>query len=395
MLSKSNYGEYYLNKVLLLCPIPPPYAGPEVATEILINNLPRKLTDYVHLKSNLRDENWKKGKFDLEGLYKVTVLLLKLTKILFRKDVTKVYLLLSSGKVGFLRDTVYILLSVLFGKKVILHYRGGNFDGFYEKSNRFQKKHISYVLNKSSTIIVQANILKKMFSCITNVKTEVLYNGLVVNGNKNNKVFNSDKTVLLFIGHIAFSKGFYELITVYKNIYKEYNLELIFAGTFRFEGKKSKTQKEFLKGSALEFYNNNEKIISNEIKEFVLNAGKYNAKYLGIISGDEKINVFRDADLLILPSYTEGFSVTVLEALAHGLPVIVSDVGALPEIIKEDVNGWITKPGNLCNLEQKIILSVNSKNNYSKISANNYKHFRDNFKIVDIAGQFEKILAET
>jgi len=381
-----------LNKVLLLCPTPPPYAGPEVASEILIKNLPRVLNDYIHLKSNIRKENWKKGKFDIDGLLKFFPLMLRFIKLTADKDIEKVYLLLSSSKIGFTRDSIYILISLFFGKKIILHYRGGNFDGFYAKRNFIFKKYIRFILDRCATVIVQAERLRRMFEEISDINTVVLYNGLEIDEGIREKAFNNDVTVLLFIGHVAFSKGFYELINVYKRIYKEHNLKLYFAGTFRFEGKKSKTQKAFLNGKTLDYYNKNSENISLLIKDFTENAERYNAKYLGTISGEKKKTVFENSDILILPSYTEGFSLTVLESLSYGLPVIVSNVGALPEIIKENENGWIVEPGNEESLEEKIALAVKSKSEFARISRNNKDHFRNNFSIKSVSEKFEDIL---
>lgn len=381
-----------MSKILLLCPTPPPYAGPEVASEILIKNLPRLLNDYIHLKSNIRNENWKKGKFDIDGLLKFFPLAARFIKLAAGKDIEKVYLLLSSSKIGFIRDSIYILISLFFGKKIILHYRGGNFDGFYSKRNYFFKRYIRFILNRCTTVIVQAERLRKMFDGISDIKTVVLYNGLEIDTGIGEKSFNNGVTVLLFVGHIAFSKGFYELINVYKRIYKKFDLRLLFAGTFRFEGKKSKTQKAFLNGETLDFYNRNSEKISLLIKDFTENAERYNAKYLGTISGETKKSVFENSDLLILPSYTEGFSLTVLESLSYGLPVIVSNVGALPEIIKENENGWIVEPGNEESLEEKIVLAVRNRNEFNRISGNNRSHFINNFSIKSVSEKFEDIL---
>lgn len=374
--------------------MPPPYAGPEVASEILLQNIPQELINIYHIKSNIRDENWKKGKFDLYGLILTQKIILKVIDCLIRKDIEKTYFLLSSSKIGFLRDSVYVLISYLFRKKIILHYRGGNFDGFYDKCNPLFKYYIKFILRISDLIIVQAEILKKMFLGITETKLKVLYNGLVVKENKTKKIFNKEETVLLFMGHIAFSKGFYELIRVYKRLFKKHSLKLLFAGTFRFEKEKSKTQRAFLNGKVLEYYENHSAEISAEINEFICNSEKYNSHYLGIVSGKEKENAFGGADILILPSYTEGFSFTVLEGLSDGLPVIVSNVGALPEIIKENYNGWIVEAGNEKSIEDKITFAVSNKEGFGAISNNNKQYFRDNFDVKIISRQFEKILYE-
>ena len=52
-------------------------------------------------------------------------------------------------------------------------------------------------------------------------------------------------------------------------------------------------------------------------------------------------------DLLVLPSILDGRPVVVLEALAMGVPVLASRVGALPEMIEDGHNGWLRDPGNV------------------------------------------------
>jgi glycosyltransferase involved in cell wall biosynthesis len=71
-------------------------------------------------------------------------------------------------------------------------------------------------------------------------------------------------------------------------------------------------------------------------------AGK--ARYEGYVSDERRRQLFESAALFVLPSYEEGFGMPVLEAMTAGVPVIVSNRGALPEVA--DTAGTIVDPDN-------------------------------------------------
>jgi glycosyltransferase involved in cell wall biosynthesis len=59
----------------------------------------------------------------------------------------------------------------------------------------------------------------------------------------------------------------------------------------------------------------------------------------------------RAADLFIQPSREpEGFSLALLEAMAAGLPVIATDIGGTPDLVRPGVDGWLMRPGDVAGL---------------------------------------------
>jgi glycosyltransferase involved in cell wall biosynthesis len=62
------------------------------------------------------------------------------------------------------------------------------------------------------------------------------------------------------------------------------------------------------------------------------------------VSDRELVDLYRTADVFVLPSLYEPFGMVIVEAMACGKPVIGTDVGGIPEIIREDTNGFLVPP---------------------------------------------------
>jgi len=72
-------------------------------------------------------------------------------------------------------------------------------------------------------------------------------------------------------------------------------------------------------------------------------------------------------DLYISPSHVDGSSVTLMEALASGLPCLVSDIPGNREWIEEGVNGWTFRDGNVDDLAAKILFAMKNRKSFKKI----------------------------
>jgi glycosyltransferase involved in cell wall biosynthesis len=94
------------------------------------------------------------------------------------------------------------------------------------------------------------------------------------------------------------------------------------------------------------------------IKEQV---NKSNVHYHGLIKAEDEMRRLLDScDVLLCPSFAEGMPTVIIEAMARGLAVIASDVGAVSELVS-DSTGWLIEPGNQKDLQLAISEAVSGK----------------------------------
>ena len=77
--------------------------------------------------------------------------------------------------------------------------------------------------------------------------------------------------------------------------------------------------------------------------------------FLGWVSGDAKDRELRRADIFVLPSYSEGMPVSVLEAMAYGVAVITTPVGGVPDMMEPDVHGLWVQPGDIQGMCDRLV----------------------------------------
>jgi len=73
------------------------------------------------------------------------------------------------------------------------------------------------------------------------------------------------------------------------------------------------------------------------------------------------------ADIYISPSHVDGSSVTLMEALACGMPCLVSDIAGNREWVEEGVNGWLFRDGDVDELVEKILNAIKIRRSFKKI----------------------------
>ena len=105
-----------------------------------------------------------------------------------------------------------------------------------------------------------------------------------------------------------------------------------------------------------------------KIRQILMNGGVMERVHFGgHISQADLPRWYHMADLYISPSHVDGSSVTLMEALASGLPCLVSDIQGNKEWIQDGVNGWLFHDGDVDDLAEKILNALKNRKSFGKV----------------------------
>jgi glycosyltransferase involved in cell wall biosynthesis len=116
--------------------------------------------------------------------------------------------------------------------------------------------------------------------------------------------------------------------------------------------------------------------------------------YRGIVTGDEKIRLLKEAHIFALPSYSEGMSRSVLEAMACGKPVVVTPVGSHSEIINNNEQGLIVPTGDINKIADALIELLRNTTRIKQIGNRNTEYVNQEFSVSVISKKLCKYFQE-
>jgi len=361
-------------KILFLGKLPPPYIGPAVASQAILNS---RLKDYfalIHLDlSDHRDINTL-GKFDVTNFYLAFRHYFRLVRLIIVHRPGLVYIPAGQTTVGYLRDSVFILIAKLFRRKVVCHLRGGNFKNWYDGASRLMKWWVRFVHRRVDGQIVLGQNLRGLFDWL--LPAEKIF--VVPNGG--NYVFpvetKTDRPVrVLFLGNFISSKGLIEVLKAAVILgEKAGEIRFLFAGSWR----DPETRQEF---------------------EAILAANRHlQVDVLGPVVGQEKLRLLASAHIFVFPTDypNEGHPWVIVEALAAGLPIISTARAAIPESVIAGKNGFLVEPKNPGQVAEKIDYLVSHPETRRQMGEESRKLYRENFteeKMVErLRAAFQEIL---
>jgi glycosyltransferase involved in cell wall biosynthesis len=381
-----------LPKVLFIGPYPPPFSGPELGMKMFLEStLLQDNFDITFVQTNHRSSNKNKGKLDLSMIGAFFSYFWRLFLALWRVSPQIVYYPVTATQVGWVgRDVWTILLASMFGSKVIIHLRGShlklNFDGF----NFIVKRLIKWACHKVSMALVQANCLMDQFDyLVERNKIRVLYNAIDLEEFKTASTINmSKRPTVLFFGHMTQAKGYIDLMRSLPVVVEQIPDVLYqVCGTLR-KGERGVFFDQ-TSGEPLTYEDPYE--IHHDTLKGPLQA---HYDYRGIVTGDEKIRLLKEAHIFALPSYSEGMSRSVLEAMACGKPVVVTPVGSHSEIINNNEQGLIVPTGDINKIADALIELLRNTTRIKQIGNRNTEYVNQEFSVSVISKKLCKYFQE-
>lgn len=232
----------------------------------------------------------------------------------FNIDLIHAHFLLPPGLIG-------VCVGSLLGKKTAVTAHGS--DLLIQAKNPILRRLIKFVLKRADyVLVVNQNLQEKVLELGINPdKIHITPNAVDVEKfNPQNKELppnlkiSSDKPVLLFVGNLVFQKGVKYLLEAKKLMKTGAELVIVGDGPLRQD---------------LEM-----KVRDEKISDVIFTGARRDV--------DE---IMPSADVFVLPSISEGFPITILEAMASCLPVVATNVGGISEVMNEDV-GIMVNPSN-------------------------------------------------
>jgi glycosyltransferase involved in cell wall biosynthesis len=236
---------------------------------------------------------------------------------------------------------IVVFLAKLFGKTVSLRKFAGSFVEIYESTNFLLKSVVSWTLKKSDANFFETKYLVDYFSRY-NKNTywfpNVREKPHMIRQGKFQKKF-------IFLGKVTKEKGVIELLQASNQLDDSYIIDLY-------------------------------GYIGDDLLRF--NFEGYKAKYKRALAATEVLDTLREYDVLVLPSYIEGYPGVIIEALSVGLPIIVTNLEGIKEMVDECSSIFI-EPKNIDQLKQAIELFTEANYiDYSEAALKQFNQFESN-----------------
>lgn len=315
----------------LIAPFPPPYAGMTVLANTLKLSLEQNGVIVNTINTSVATPRIVK-KIYFGVIYQYLNFYFECFKIL-KSNI--VIIISSSGGSFYFKVLPSLFLCRILNKEVILDFVGGGI------LNKLNPKNI-FLLRLFKNILVPTSVFEQAFSK-KGIKCTVFPHIVNIERFTCEKSQNG-KIVLLAAKALVKYSGIDHLIKVFSIVKKEYaNAELIIAG----DGQ----ERKFL-------------------ENLVFELNLIGVKFIGNVKYEDMPSFYQNATVFIHGTQIESFGIALVEAMASGTPIVSTNVGGIPDVIDENITGFLVNYGDYTTMAERVKRLLNDKVLYDRFSKN-------------------------
>ncbi len=244
-----------------------------------------------------------------------------------------------TDRIAFWKEAAFMLLARAFGVRVIGHVHGCMLEALLCQGQPWKKSLVRAALKIPHQLVVLTEywrtlLLKEVSPSLNIATVPNTVDPLIGEAMERPATGTEDKGfMVLFIGSLGTRKGLLDALQAVPIVQAEVpDAEFVFAGRVEL---------------------GQEKALVEAACEEAMSHG--HVRFPGIVTGDEKLALFSQASIMILPSYNENLPVAVIEGMAMGLPVVTTPVAGVPDLIEDGIDGFLIQSGDHRTLADRII----------------------------------------
>lgn len=323
-------------RVTIIGPVPPPVGGVETVTKTILESQALQKFALRHCDTTKGRPKHTQGKFDAGNTRWALIHFWRMLKNVATFRPAVIYMPVTATWSGFWRDAVLAAIGQLSGAKVIGHVHGAWFDRILARQG-FVANLVRLCLKQYDALLMLGTPWKRLVEQygyrgeVSIVPPTVAHECIdSAAGFRRDYAATSPRGV--FVGQVGTRKGVFELLQALHDLKR--------AG---------KTPLMTIVGGA-EFLEEWDKVMALW-KQLGL---QDTVRFTGSLSGAVVYEQFKAADYFVLPSYSEGLPISIIEAGMFGLPVVTTPVGAVADLVENQRNGLLVPPGDVDALREAI-----------------------------------------
>jgi len=283
--------------------------------------------------------------------------------IIFR-HVSLVHINTSLNPRAYWRDLAYMAVAKMLGARVVYQVHGGELPQRFFARSKALTAFLRFTLKAPDLVLVLAQVeLEAYRNFVPEQRVVALPNGIDC------RPYGAVPTVqlelgqtlrLVYIGRLAREKGLYETLQGMRLAHElGVDARLVIAGSGDEEARLRRYAQALGIGARTCF--------------------------VGPVFGSDKVKLLAGADVMILASYSEGLPYALLEAMAAGVPMITTPVGAIPDVVTDGIHGFVVPARDGKSIAESLAIMAGDRERLSWMSRACRRRIRAAFSIERLA----------